>query len=456
VRKKATARKVRFDMKRSTGVVVRIAAVFLAAAGVVVESACGDAQSAFKQLPSSVEQRILDSLMVLFREGEIGEVGQFEPARSRVTAGMIDQVQSTGLDRAELFVYGKLLDWADRDDESLSIMENLGRGDDSHARDAWKWRIAMTAKKKQYDVAGDMITEYRKKFKPAPEDVEGMVLPVRSLAMRYDEMNQPENALGLYLDELDSLPFNAPYNSFRLAEDAMSLLIEADRIAECRAMLDRYGTGLRDALARHEKKVRPADSATPADSTTADAYHNLIDLYDLLQRRLDLIGAKAPALEFEHVYNADSTLNLDDLAGTIVVIDFWATWCLPCIDGYKELRRIYDDFHDRGVEILGVTSFQGSYRDMDTGETEGSEDNPMSREREIAVTRSFIEKHGMSWPCAFSSRSVFDPAYTVSGIPTFVILDREGRVRFIHCGRGSEQLKRRIIASLLSESPKPR
>lgn len=338
----------------------------------------------------------------------------------------------------------------------MVIMENLGRGDDIHAREAWKWRIAMTAKKKQYDVAGEMIVEYRQKFKPAPEDVEGMLLPVRSLALRYDEMNHPENALSLYLDELDSLPFDAPYRSFRLAEDAMSLLIEAGRLDECRAMLDRYGACLRDALARHTAEIPPADSTAQADDPFSDAYHELINLYDLLHKRLDLIGVKAPALTFDHVYNADSTLTLDDLTGTIVVIDFWATWCLPCIDGYKELRRIYDDFHDRGVEILGVTSFQGSYWSMDTGETEGSDDEPMSREREINVTGSFIEKHGMSWPCAFSNRSVFDPDYTVTGIPMFVILDRGGRIHFIQRGRGSEQQKRRVIAALLSESSNSR
>ncbi len=435
-------------MKRFIGTVVWIIAVSIS----VVGSAREDDQSVSPQLPSVVESRIIDSLMVLFQKGEIGGIDQFEPVRSRVAAGMIDQVQSTGLDRAELFVYGKLLDWAVRTDESLMIMENLMRGDDIHARDAWKWCITTAAKKEQYDVTGEMMVKYRQIFNPVPEDLEGMLLPVRSLAMRYDNINQSNKSLSIYLEELDSLPFDAPYRSFRLAGDAMSLLIEASRLTECRAMLERNGAGLRDALARYERENPPADSTAQADDSLTEAYHDLIDLYASLHKRLDLIGAKSPSLTFEHVYNADSTLTLDDLTGKIVMIDFWATWCLPCMDGFKELQRIYDDFHDRGVEILGVTSFQGSYWNMDTGETEGSDAEPMSREREIEVTGAFIEKHGMSWPCVFSNRSVFDPEYTVTGIPMFVILDRGGRIRFIQCGRGSEQQKRRVIARVISDS----
>jgi hypothetical protein len=89
---------------------------------------------------------------------------------------------------------------------------------------------------------------------------------------------------------------------------------------------------------------------------------------------------------------------------------------------------------------------------MDTGETEDPYEEPMSREREIAVTGSFIEKHQMTWPCAFSKHSVFNPEYTVTGIPATVILDRGGRIRFIKCGRGSARQTRRIIAGFVSNS----
>jgi hypothetical protein len=108
------------------------------------------------------------------------------------------------------------------------------------------------------------------------------------------------------------------------------------------------------------------------------------------------------------------------------------------------------------VEILGATSFQGSYWNMDTGETKDSDKEPMSWERKIEVTGSFIEKHGMTWPCVFSKRSLYDSEYTVTGIPLSMILDRERRIRFIRCGRCSEQQNRRIIARLVSEPPHSR
>lgn len=407
-------------------------------------------------LPSVAESRIIDSLGVLFERGELKSFDQFGPAERRIAAGMIDRVQSTGLERAELFIYGKLLSLAGRGERAVDIMEDLGEGADVSARDARTWLISKRISHEEYERAEEMLAEFRRDFEPTGDHRDNLYWQVMRLANRYNEMNKPDEAIRLYMDELGSLSFDAPYRSFNLAEDALSLFIEAGRLKECKAMLDRYETGLRDALARHEQDLTPPDSTARADDKTARAYRRLVELYEVLEKRLDLVGAEAPALEFDHVYNADSTLALDDLTGSIVVIDFWGTWCLPCIEGFEELRRIYDDFHDRGVEILGVTSFQGTYRDIDTGEKEGSDAAPMSREREIEVTGKFIEKQGVLWPCAFSKRSVFDPEYTVTGVPMVVILDREGRIQFIQHGPGCEPQKRRIIASLLSESPQSR
>jgi thiol-disulfide isomerase/thioredoxin len=309
--------------------------------------------------------------------------------------------------------------------------------------------LSSKVKDKEYARARGMIWEYRRKFGTDPAYSDGLYEPVTSLARRYNEMNEQEEAIRLCMEELESLPFDAPYRSFGIAEDVMPLLVEADRIAECRTVLERFEAGLRDALSRCSEDSSRSDSTAQAGGPVREKYQDLVEMYGLLQRRLDLIGGKAPTFKFVRVYHADSTLTLDDFIGTVLVIDFWATWCLPCLEEYKELQRLYDEFKGRGVEILGVTSFQGSYWDRDTGTTEGSDEEPLSREREIEVTRSFIEEHHMIWPCAFSDRSVFDPEYTVTAIPTVVILDREGIVRFFRSGLGCEQQVRRIVSRLI-------
>jgi thiol-disulfide isomerase/thioredoxin len=174
-----------------------------------------------------------------------------------------------------------------------------------------------------------------------------------------------------------------------------------------------------------------------------------MELLSNLITRLGLIDRKAPGFTFLHVFNGDSTLTLGDFKGSVTILDFWATWCMPCVMAFPEMRELYEQYHDRGLAVLGITSLQGMYRDLETGETEGSRDNRLDVKREIELTGAFIEKHRMSWPCAISDRSVFDPEYGVEGIPTFVILDREGRICLIQTGVGLKQQKRRMIEKLL-------
>lgn len=401
------------------------------------------------QQPSEVKSRIVDSVMAMFDRGEIKEIDEMEAARRKIAESMIEKVKSKGLDRGEMLNYGKLLGWVGLQNRAKALYEELRLGDDPEGRKAWVNLINMEINDEKYRIAEEMISDFRRKWTPVPDELYYLSVPVSNLARRYNEMNEPEAAVRVYTDELSTLPFDAPYRSFGLAEGLTSMLIEMDRVPECRSMLERFAANLKEGLDRHIKGIVYDDTTKQKDDPVVQKYQNHIDTYGILIKRLDLVSKKAPSFRFLHVYNADSSFTLEELLGRVVVLDFWTTWCLPCLEGYKELRKIYTDFHDAGLEIVGLTSFQGIYRDLDTGEVEGSGEEDLDREREIELTGSFIEKHQMHWPCAFSDRSVFDPEYTVRGVPTFVILDREGNVRFIHAGIGSGQQMRRITAKLI-------
>jgi peroxiredoxin len=69
--------------------------------------------------------------------------------------------------------------------------------------------------------------------------------------------------------------------------------------------------------------------------------------------RLDLIGKRAPSVAVNDINGA--IFRLDDLRGKYVLVDFWATWCAPCIAEVPRLQSAYARYHAKGLEIVGVS-----------------------------------------------------------------------------------------------------
>jgi len=129
------------------------------------------------------------------------------------------------------------------------------------------------------------------------------------------------------------------------------------------------------------------------------------------QFEADKIATGEKAVELEPFTALDGRqVDLANLRGKVVLIDFWATWCRPCLESMPELKSMYDKYHDKGLEVIGV--------------------NLDNREMEAQV-KQVVEKQGLSWPQRFTGKGMNDPLaklYGINSLPTVWLLDKDGRI----------------------------
>ena len=137
---------------------------------------------------------------------------------------------------------------------------------------------------------------------------------------------------------------------------------------------------------------------------------NLIDAYKKTAQLQ--IGKIAP--NFEAPTPDGNLVSLNDLKGKVTIIDFWAAWCGPCRRENPNVVRVYNKFHDQGLEIIGV-SLDGARTQKDPKKS----------------WLDAVEKDRLTWNQVSNLQYFNDPVaklYNIKSIPATYILDSEGKI----------------------------
>jgi len=160
------------------------------------------------------------------------------------------------------------------------------------------------------------------------------------------------------------------------------------------------------------------------------------------EKHYKLLGDIAPELAAIDRWFPGQPQTLASLRGKVVMLDFWATWCAPCIDAFPSLIEWHQNYKQDGLEILGVTKYHG--------EAEGfSVDN----QTEFEFLQRFKKIHRLPYDFVVAKDNTNQIIYGAGAIPTAVLIDRKGVIRYIETGssQSREEEIRAEIEKLLAE-----
>ena len=123
-------------------------------------------------------------------------------------------------------------------------------------------------------------------------------------------------------------------------------------------------------------------------------------------RQSSAVGGSSMAPDFTLNDLDGKPFRMSDTKGSVVILDFWATWCPPCRMEIPHFEALYKQYKAKGLEIVGVALDRGG----------------------IKVIKPFIKDAGVTYPIVIGNQAVANAYGGIRGIPTTFIIDREGRI----------------------------
>jgi len=138
-------------------------------------------------------------------------------------------------------------------------------------------------------------------------------------------------------------------------------------------------------------------------------------------------GDRAPPCA-ARMLDTGANLNLGDYLGSVVYLDFWASWCTPCRESFPFMNELDRELRDRGLAIVGV-----------------------SVDKSADDARRFLVRYPARFALALDTAGTCPAAYQLSGMPSSYLIDRNGLVRAVRAGfraGDKDEIRRQIVEAL--------
>jgi thiol-disulfide isomerase/thioredoxin len=123
------------------------------------------------------------------------------------------------------------------------------------------------------------------------------------------------------------------------------------------------------------------------------------------------VAPAGPAPKFQLASMAGKPVNLDQYKGQVVMLNFWASWCGPCREEMPILEKLHAKYKPMGFTMIGVNV-----------------------EPDSAEAAKWLKATPVTFPILFDTKSEVSKLYSVASMPSTVIIDRKGNLRWLHRG----------------------
>ncbi len=218
--------------------------------------------------------------------------------------------------------------------------------------------------------------------------------------------------------------------------EASALARSGQLPAAASAIDDAVANGFSQLSAIEQDPELAAVTSTEGYAERLEGWQKTIQERAIVAARTDLAAGETYPFEFAGTDIEGNAQSLESLAGKVVIVDFWGTWCPPCRAEIPSFVKLQETYGDQGFQMIGLNY-----------------ERKESEEENVKAVKDFAEEFSINYPCILSDEETRAQVPGFRGFPTTLFIDRSGKVRMTVVGLHDYAYLEAVVNVLLAEKP---